>query len=512
MNRYSFNASIVKHFSCSLLFFQYSCSVLGQNKMNYKLVFICIFIYPSICRPQILSLYEAVNISLKNNKTILRTAEQNMLSAQANYNLSKALYGFSTVLNVQYNRSSAQNRALSYDKSAVYSEYQQLLPAVTIQKTFLTPLGSRLQAGLGLQSSIMGLNTFSYETRPNLYFNFTQPLSLAGIRSGHSDLDQAELSYKKAVISFRRQKENLVFSVIQSYFQLWRMERQSDQNAKDFESTKKLLEIARLKLKTGSIAESEVLNLEVQNRLAEDQLLLSRLNLEQKKISFLRLLGLPLNTSLILIGPTEPDSLSINLKEALQIAVNNRSDMLQYGINKNSAKIARQVTLASSFPQLNINATLNFRSLYEYNFYNSLNFPNYGWSITAGLSYAFYDGGKRELKNEIARLNIEVLNHNQSILEEEIKININNLIKSIKLNMRRLYSLKLNLNAAEQSLAIAELKFGKGQISAIEMDAIRKNYNSAVNSLNDAKIALIINHAQLAREMGILLKWVNTLK
>ena len=84
-------------------------------------------------------------------------------------------------------------------------------------------------------------------------------------------------------------------------------------------------------------------------------------------------------------------------------------------------------------------------------------------------------------------------------------------VRTLEMNLKRMQSLKVNLAMADESLKIAEMKFKQGSISTTEVESIRDRYRSAQRSINSAKIDYITQSAKLAQDMGILETWVAAL-
>ncbi len=319
-------------------------------------------------------------------------------------------------------------------------------------------------------------------------------------------------------MGYKLQKDQFILSVIQAYYQLWQSIKSVDQSERDYESTKGVLEIAEIKLKSGSISGFEVINLRVQNRLAEDNLLQARNSLESQRISFYQLIGdtadmwhpgtvVPLDSYIPL------DSMTINLDSAISVALDRRIELEQGEIAIEQSKLSRAQAASTSSPMLQLQALYNFSSSYELSFINSLTFlPNYGWSLQATVSIPILDGGRTTANIEAADRNVAIQEKSLSILKQNITIDIENRYRTLQLDLRRLNSLSLNLEAAGEALKIAELRFQTGQISSTEIEDIRDRYNTAENTLNQAKISCVLERAGLAEAMGELPRWIETLK
>jgi len=462
-----------------------------------------------------ITLYGAIQHALQHNQTVLYSVEQNHLSARAQLEGAEAIYNPTLSAGVNLSRNFTRMKLLSPnpDGSLYDVTYtQQILPNVNAQQTLLTPLGSRLTLGAGVQTSITGLSSLNYQTTPQLTLSYQQPLSASGIASGHADIVRARQSCNQAEMSYRLQKEQLVLSVIQSYFQLWQALRTVEQSERDFESTKRVLDIAELKLKSGSIPEFEVLNVRVQCRLSEDNLLQARNSLKTQNVLFLRLLGDSTKSSITLVSDIPLDTITFSLNEAIETAIQNRLEVKQIEISLELGRLAKEQLSSALSPTLRVNASYNLSSLYEPTFINSLALPNYGWYIYATVSMPILDGGRTASQVEIAERSISVLEKNLSLLKEEISIDIENRYRTLELNRHRLSSLSLSLTAAAEALKIAELRFQSGQISSTEIENVRNRYNAAQNALNGAKISYVLERAGLAKAMGELFSWVENLE
>jgi outer membrane protein len=468
-----------------------------------------------------LSLYDAIQYAMSHNETVLYSVEQSFLASEAQLRSAKAVYNPNLNANANMVRYFSRTKIQASDLSGNYystSYNQQILPGISLQQTFLTPFGSRLTAGAGIQTGMNGLSTFNYQTTPQFTLSYQQPLSLSGIEAGHADIISAKQSYSNSQMSYELQKEELALSVIQAYFQLWQSMRNEEQSERDFGSTKRVLEVAELKLKSGSIAEFEVINLRVQNRLSEDNLLQAQNDLRTQSISFFRLLGDPSymsfsDTSINLDSEIPLDSVMISLDSTIFIALGNRIELKQSEIALEQSALGREQTASALSPVLQLQATYNLSSVYEPSFMNSITLlPNYGWGLQASVTVPLWDGGRTSANLEAADRTISVQKNNLELLKEDIAIDIENRYRTSALDLHRLKSLGLSLNAAAEAMKIAEVRFQSGQISSTEIEDIRNRYNTAQITLNLAKISYVLERAGLAKAMGEFFQWVETLR
>lgn len=462
------------------------------------------FYYHGISYPQPLTLYYSIHQALKHNETIMYSAHQNYLSAQAQLSVAESV--FRTQVDLSLNTLRNYSRTLS-GNTFFYANSHTTTPDINLNYSLLTPLGSVTSLGIGYQTQVNGMSTFY--SFPSFNLTYQQPLSWSGIQSGHVDIIRSRKNFIFAKISYQLQKESLILSVVSTYFQLWQAFRNVEQGEHDLESAQRVLEIAELRLKAGQIAEFEVMNIRVQDQVAEDNLKVAQNSLQTQKRSFLRLLGQDLNTEFQLTEEIQMDTIDFDLEHAIQTAFQNRLEIKQREISLELAELSLKQTKASSYPSLYLSGNYSLSSQYEMPLTTALGeLPNRYWSVQATLSLPILDGGARSKQVQMASYSYDIQRKNLQLFREDIAIEIEEYFRSLQLNQNRIKSLTLNLQIAEEALNIAELRFKQGQISSTEIENIRQRYTNAQRSLNSAKISYITQSAQLAKAMGILEEWV----
>jgi len=434
--------------------------------------------------------------------------QKNYLSTQSQLNLAESAYR----LKMNLNLNTLQNYSRSLTQNIYYESWSQVTtPNFDFGYTLLTPLGSRTHLGFGYQTQIF--DSQSFYSSPQLNFTFQQPLSWAGMQSGHADIIRAKRNFVTAGMSYQLQKEGLIIAVINSYFQLWQAFRNVEQSEYDLESAKRVLDIAELRLKAGQLSEFEVMNIRVQYQVAEDNLAVAQNSLQTQLRAFLWLLGHDFNAEIQLTAEIQMDTTNFNLDYAIQTALQNRLEIKQQEISLELAELSLKQINAAAYPTLSLKGNYSFSSQYDVSLGSSFwDYPNRYWRFQANLSFPILDGGARSNQLQIAKYALDITQKNLNLFKEGIAIAIEENFRSLQLNQNRIKSLTLNLKIAEEALKIAELRFKQGQISSTEIENIRQRYTNAQRSLNSAKISYITQSAQLAKAMGILGEWVERQK
>jgi len=462
---------------------------------------------PGFISAQILTLQEAINFTLSNNDRAVFKAEQNYLSAKLRHEMSLADYKPQISFSMSASRS--QSRLLN-DGDAYTSNSFNASPSLDMRYKLRTPLGSKTSVSLGYQSQINRTGRFYHS--PSLNLSYTQPLSLAGIRSGHLDYITTQQGFLSSEMSYKSARESIILTVINQYFGLWKAVRETDQSRLSFESAGRVLEIAELKLRAGEISEFEVLNTRVQYQLSKDNFEVSQNNLLNQKRNFKRLLGDKSDRKLQLVEKINMDTVNLSLEETVARAFEFRLDAKQWKINLQLAELRMQKSLATAWPSLRLSSRYSLSSDYDTPYGNDLSrFPFRQWSVSAGISYTIIDGGVRSRSIQTAHISHNLEKKNFELYQEDIRLTMEEHLRTLEMNLKRMESLKINLKMAGESMKIAEMKFKQGSISTTEVESIRERYRKARRSIDSAKIAYITQTAQLAKDMGVLESWVKDL-
>ena len=464
----------------------------------------CLLLLAASSFSKSLNLSRAIEYALEHNQTIMFRARREFKSAEAQFRISQSY--------LRPNVDLTLNTARSYFRSAEKnirqaSESQTTSPSVSLNYNIPTPLGSQTSLGLGYQTQWHGLGTVY--SSPDFRIQYSQPLSLAGIQSGHLEYIRAKKSYIQSQLNFQSTKEDLILQVIRAYFQLWESFRNLEQIEADLKTTRNLLHVAELKLKAGQISEYEVMNTRVQYQDSEDNLELLTYRIRTQQRGFNRLLGVELKTKFDLTEEPRITALPYDSDTAVDLAFKNRLDYKSQLIEMELNQLALKQSQATAFPTLNISGNYSLSSQYNVPFTTALsNFPYRSWNVSATVTIPIYDGGVRANQIQIARNAYDIRMNRFQLFREQMIMEIEERFFSLEMHQKRIKSLAVSLEIAHDAYKAAELRFTEGQISATEIENVRQQYNNKQQAVLNAKIEYMIGSAELARELGVLEQWI----
>lgn len=200
--------------------------------------------------------------------------------------------------------------------------------------------------------------------------------------------------------------------------------------------------------------------------------------LETSRLGLKLMIGIPQQQEVSLKGELGCDSYQKDLADMVDKALKNRSELSQMRMEKEKVRNLLKITWAQYIPDFAIVARYNYRS-------DSFNFTRHNWenyyTINLGVSLPIFTGLKRssqvgEMKvmNKIMELNLKQLS-DATILEVENKH------RTVKQEYETIQLGTKNVESAGEGVRIAELNYGEGLITILEL-------NASYNELTRAKV------------------------
>jgi outer membrane protein len=190
-----------------------------------------------------------------------------------------------------------------------------------------------------------------------------------------------------------------------------------------------------------------------------------------------------------------------------QMLSNNNTLKNQY-INLELAKLDVRSARSSFFPTLTGNASGGYsdsETKYDTNTFMNSSVSGYNASISLGLSFSLFDGGKKRQALKVAKLQKAITDVET---EEKIAELKNQLAQEYELYQVRKEMLTLadeNLEAAELNLKISQQKFDSGAINSFNFRDVQQLYLSVSLKQHNAIYDVIESYHSLLRLTGGLI-------
>ena len=307
--------------------------------------------------------------------------------------------------------------------------------------------------------------------------SFDQPVFTANTLK--ENMKAAELQYRVSTCYFTRTQMDIVYSVTEKFYQVYRLAYEHRINMESLKNSQEALRISKLKQETGNLAESERLIAEINAAQNEVRVMESEGKLNTAKDEFKLLIGLDLNEEIELDAEMEFESFLIDMQKAINEALVNRMEIQEnklyielQDIEVKRAKRDRElkgyVSAYYDFTGLSTKGEGSVGALIGSSFENMIDRPsNRGIGLT--LAYPIADWGRA--KNQVKRQQVRMkqreldLENTKRIIENEIR----EIVRSVQEAEKRFRVNQKNQEVATQSYKISQLRFENGDITSPEL-------------------------------------------
>jgi outer membrane protein TolC len=480
-----------------------------------------------------LSLDECLVRALKNNLSIQVAVLQPQTSDLA---VRQSLEKYLPTVSFGFARRKSSNASYSWLESADMTLTK--LNNYSAQVTETIPLGGTVT--LGLTSAMTDTNQTGVTINPRfnsqLQFSFSQPLLRNfGLEMTRKDIVVARNNLDVSEYQFARTVENTIYSVIEAYWNLvysvenLKVQRKSLDLAKDFlAKNQRSVEIGTLAPLDVLTAESEVatreaniLSAEASVKAAEDTIknLLNFTDEEEKGLE-----------SIITLDSPAFEERTIEVDEALRIAMDKRPDLRISRINLKTGDVNLRYARNQLLPSLSLNASYaspgvsGTRLIYDSDYFGEIigTIPGYwsdSWNDVFGFKYENWNValtlefnlntivsraayGQAQVARQTAALNLKNA-------ERTAVLEIRNAVRTLQTAYRQVQAYKVARELAEKKLAAEEEKLRLGMSTNYTVLQYQRDMTTAL--VQELKVIIDYNVAQagLDRSMGMLLETKN---
>ncbi|MFC2075894.1 TolC family protein [candidate division KSB1 bacterium] len=335
-------------------------------------------------------------------------------------------------------------------------------------------------------------NTFLNETsRSNeyksyFYLEYWQPLFQTSYDK--FSRDQSKLNWSKAREGLRKAETELMYNVTQAFLTLFQSEEAFRISVEQENLSQRAYEIAVTKREAGVGDELDVLF--TQSELARNRVdtINKRSDRRGKAYSFKKLLDLDLDPPVELVVPSQSDIPVINLKEALEKAHENNTDLRQAELDLDLGRL----DLSYQKKQGGVEANL-------YLYYNldgtdpvlreSYQDPNRNTRFFFGFRLPLYDWDQKKARVSSSQIRLEnsEIAYQQAIdqIEEDIRTSVAALEDNVQLVEQAGIGLEYSRRLYEQAL----VRYKIGQIAAYELLQAQVNLATARKIELDSRIS-----------------------
>lgn len=325
---------------------------------------------------------------------------------------------------------------------------------------------------------------YSYGASP-IGFSISQPLKRYNPLKWSMEIEPKK--YEQAKKKYLESMEDIASKAISSFFGLASSNLNLSISEINLSNADTLYKIGKGRFKIGTIAEDELLSLELALINANIELKRSLLEHTQKQAEFINYLGLPENTAVNLILPDSVPSIPLNMDSVLLLAYENNPGVLDRELALISSEQSFTQAKAESGFNANLTASYSLANV-SGELRNAYSGRNTGQNIGFSISVPILDWGKREGQVKMAQSNLQLAKANAEQDDLQFRQQIYNLVMQFNIQPELFEAAMKSDKIAQLRYDISKQRYMVGKISTLELndalknkDASKRNYLSSIH-------------------------------
>jgi outer membrane protein TolC len=333
--------------------------------------------------------------------------------------------------------------------------------------------------------------------------NFTLPLYTGGrLTSGYRT---AKFNYLSSQESSRQTTNETVFNVKRGYYNyllakqlVGVTEEALNLAGKTYQNVKNMYEV-------GMASRLDLLRAEVRVANLKPPLIQARNNVAVAELSLKTLLGLDVAQPVEVTGEMTYTPVEINLEQSLAKAVLNRPELSQLQYQKQMAGEMIKIAKADYLPTIAVSG--NYNTWADRLAFGKNNWQNF-YAINLVLSLPLFNGLQTPARVAESQALIRELDFTEKGFVNNIKFEVQAAYLTLNNAQEALLSQEKNIDAAQESVRVAELNYGEGLITITDLGAAQVALSEARINYLRAIYEYTVSLAQLEKAVG--LSWRET--
>ncbi len=325
--------------------------------------------------------------------------------------------------------------------------------------------------------------------------------SLFGLNSYRLNRQQADLDRQSARVSYLQNRNDLIYSVIEAYYELLLAESRQKINAKSLEENRLAYQLVKQKVEMGRAAELDLMNAEIEQQNQQLEILNQQEKLSVRQIRFNQLLGLPPDFILRTDTTISMETWNDDLEQTTVKILANHPVIEQSALQLRSQRLSLKEIRQQNRMRFDFSTALDYDNQIEY-LPRSQNSQFYNWSVALRVQVPLWDGGRASKNIEAAKLNLQNLEMQSEQNRRDLTLEIRTLYQSLERQKESYGILKEKVRYSEKALALSRLQYEAGRIPLSELFRAQAVLKSARLDLVSALIEHNKNVYQLRKMMG----------
>ena len=324
-----------------------------------------------------------------------------------------------------------------------------------------------LESDLTLQNDFKA-NTNQYVTVP-MSIRLNQPIFRYNSLKWQKKTEP--LKYETAKKTFLANIETVHMDAVRNFFALALAQINKQIAETNYSNADTLYRIAKGRYNLGTIAEDELLQMQLSWLNAETSRKQADMNLRDKEIRLRSFLGYNENVRLELILPTEIPNLQVDMKEVLDLAMKNNPDIMTYQLNLLNAQASLAQAKGENGFNGNITASYGLQGKNaDFNSAYDLNTTNKNQGVRLGFTLPILDWGLAKGKIRMARSSLELTQVQVQQSQIDFQQNLSLDVEQFNMQKNQVEIAALSDTVAQKRYEVTKQRFLIGKIAVLDLN------------------------------------------
>ncbi len=320
-----------------------------------------------------------------------------------------------------------------------------------------------------------------------LYLQFTQPIFT--YNRTRMETETLELEYEASLIRYLLIRLALERNVAQEFYSVYSNQMSLEIAHEDLKNNEESYEIIKNKVEGGLLALEELYQAEVNLATSYSGVFNAELNLANSLDQFKVLIGLPLDTTLMIAAEIVADTIPVNQELAISHALENRMELREREIDLENANFDLIVAKSTNEFAGSVTASFGVQGNDE-QFSKLFETPTNTPAIGLTLNIPLFDWGERKSEIKAAEASLQSTRISYEVERTDIVMNIRLVVRSMKNLENQIEIQRKTVKNAELAYDINLERYRNGDLTSLDLGIYQ-------NQLSESKMALtnaIINY------------------
>lgn len=451
---------------------------------------------PPLMAQALLTMDRSLEIAVENSPDMKQT-ELALVQSQERLNAQRARLKsqFSVTLNpFEYektNRFDQQTSEWYLNESAssggTFSINQRILP--TDGELMLI---DRFSYDYSFTESAFAADPLSKTYNNRLYLQYTQPIFT--YNRTRMETERLELEYESSLLRYLLMRLSLERNVAQQFYAVYSNQMSLDIARQELESNQESYNIISNKVEGGLMALEELYQAEVNLATSRSGVFNSQLMLENSMDQFKVLVGLPLDTTLMIAAEIMADTVPVNQELAISHALENRMELRERQIDMETANFNLIQARATNEFAGSITASFGVQGNDEV-FANMFETNTTTPAIGLSLNIPIFDWGERKSEIKAAEAGLQSSQLSYKVEKIDIEVTIRSVVRSLKNLENQIGIQQKTVENAQLAYDINLERYRNGDLTSLDLGMYQSQLSQArmavTNAIIDYKIELL---------------------